>query len=41
MVHIADAKRDDSKEDKLVVFEQYFEAALDAKILTLMCRSNK
>jgi hypothetical protein len=37
MVHIADGERDDPKEDKMDVFEKYFEAALDAKILMLMC----
>lgn len=41
LVQIADAKRDDPNEDKLDVFEKYFEAALDAKILTLMCGPNK
>ena len=39
-VHIADAKRDDPDEDKMDVFEAYFNAALDAKILTLMCGNN-
>jgi len=39
-VHIADAERDDPDEDKMDVFEKYFEAALDAKILTLMCSTN-
>lgn len=39
-VHIADAKRDEIDEDKMDVFEEYFDAALDAKILTLMCGKN-
>ena len=39
-VQIADAKRDDLDEDKMDVFEAYFDAALDAKILALMCGKN-
>jgi hypothetical protein len=39
-IHIADAKRDDPDIDKVDVFEEYLEAALDAKILTLMLSKN-
>lgn len=39
-IHIADAERDDPDKDKVDVFEKYLEAALDAKILTLMFSTN-
>ena len=39
-VDVADAKRDDPDADKMDVFEKYFEAALDAKILALMFSTN-
>jgi hypothetical protein len=40
-IHIADAERDDPDKDKVDVFEGYLEAALDAKILTLMFSTNE
>jgi hypothetical protein len=41
-VHIADAERDDPEKDKMHdVFQGYFVAALDAKILTLMCSQDE
>lgn len=40
-VQVADTQRDDPDEDKLDVFQTYFQAALDAKILRLLCGSNQ